>query len=77
MDASNRRLTSEVRGEIELEDNVLVIRRIHVIYQLKAPAADRATIERVHGLHADRCPIYRSLHKAIAITTEVRTEETG
>lgn len=48
-----------------------------MIYHLKAPAADRATIERVHGLHADRCPIYKSLHKAIAITTEVRIEETG
>ena len=54
---------------------MLVIRRIHVVYHLTAPAAARATIERVHGLHADRCPVYRSLHKAIAITTEVKIEE--
>ena len=64
-----------MRGEIELEDNVLVIRRIHVTYQLRAPAGTRSTIERVHSLHADRCPIYRSLYKAITITTEVRIEE--
>jgi hypothetical protein len=29
----------------------------------------------VHGLHADHCPVYRSLYKAIAITTEVRIQE--
>jgi uncharacterized OsmC-like protein len=54
---------------------VLVIRRIHVTYHLRAPAAARSTIERVHGLHADRCPIYRSLYEAIAITTELVIEE--
>jgi hypothetical protein len=25
-------------------------------------------------MHAERCPIYRSLHRAIAITTELRFE---
>jgi uncharacterized OsmC-like protein len=29
----------------------------------------------VHGFHADHCPIYRSLRKAIAITTELKIEE--
>jgi len=28
----------------------------------------------VHAIHAERCPIYRSLHKAIAITTELQFE---
>ncbi|HEV3076099.1 MAG TPA: OsmC family protein [Thermoanaerobaculia bacterium] len=74
IDASNRRLTSDIRGEIELEDHVLVIRRIHATYHLSAPAADRATAERVHAMHAERCPIYRSLYRAIAITTELRFE---
>jgi uncharacterized OsmC-like protein len=52
-----------------------VIRRIHVTYRLTAPAEARATVERVHGFHADRCPVYRSLHQAIAITTEVEIQE--
>jgi uncharacterized OsmC-like protein len=53
---------------------VLVIRRIHVVYHLKAPSSARETIERVHRVHADACPVYRSLYRAIQITTEVRLE---
>ena len=58
-------------GEIELEDNVLVIRRIHVRLRLKAEEAHRETANRVHGMYAERCPVYRSLVAAIAITTEL------
>ena len=61
-------------GEIEKEEGVLVIRRIHVRMNLKAPAADRETSERVHGIYQDRCPVYRSLRAAIAITSELRFE---
>jgi uncharacterized OsmC-like protein len=60
------------RGEIELEDSVLVIKRIHVVYEVVAPEDARETIERVHGFHREKCPVYRSLHKAIDITTEYR-----
>jgi uncharacterized OsmC-like protein len=61
----------EAVGEIEKEDGVLVIRRIHVRLKLKADQEHRATAERVHGIFADRCPVYRSLRDAIAITTEL------
>ncbi len=64
-----------MRGEIETEDNVLVIRRIHVVYHINAPAEARETIERVHRIHAGHCPVYRSLHKAIEITTEYQLQE--
>jgi hypothetical protein len=60
IDASNERLVSEAVGEVELEDNVLVIRRIHVILKLKAEASHRETATRVHGFFADRCPVYRT-----------------
>ena len=60
------------RGEIELEENVLIIKRIHVVYEIVAPEDARETIERVHGFHREKCPVYRSLYKAIDITTEVR-----
>jgi uncharacterized OsmC-like protein len=69
IDASDGRLKANVRGEIESEDGVLVIRRIHVEFELKAPEDVRETIERVHGFFAEKCPIYRSLRAAIQITS--------
>lgn len=65
------RLTSEATGEIELEGHVLVIRRIHVRLHLRAAESHRETAVRVHGFFADKCPVYRSLKAAIAITTEL------
>ena len=65
----------EAVGEIELEDNVLVIRRIHLRLRLRAGDADRETATRVHGIFADKCPIYRSLKAAIAMTTELIFEK--
>ncbi len=75
INASDKNLTAEVTGEIETEDNVLVIRRIHVVYHLNAPADARKTIERVHEIHAKHCPVYRSLDKSIDIMTEYQLKE--
>ena len=55
IDASNGKLTAEVTGEVETEDGVLVIRRIHVAMRLVAPEAARETVERTHGIYAMRC----------------------
>ena len=35
-------IVSDARGEVELEGDVLVIKRIHVVYHLSTPAEDRA-----------------------------------
>lgn len=76
MNASDGRLRSQVTGEIEkTDDGVLVIRRIHVRYRLRAPAEKRELIERVHALHAEKCPVYRSLEAAIDMSTELEIEE--
>ncbi len=64
-------LTSEVTGEIEKDGAVLVVRRIHVKYTLKMPEDKRETAKGVHEMHADRCPVARSIKGAIAVTTEV------
>jgi uncharacterized OsmC-like protein len=69
IDASNGRLTADVTGEVESEEGVLVICRIHVAMRLVAPEEVRATIERVHGVYAMRCPLYRTLHNAIQLTS--------
>ena len=49
-----------------------MIKRIHVVYDLTAPDAPRDVVERVHEVHKDGCPVYRSIHRAIEITTELR-----
>ena len=69
IDASSGRLTADVVGEVEKEEGVLVIRRIHVALRLVAPEQVRETVERVHGLYAMRCPLYRTLHNAIQLTS--------
>jgi uncharacterized OsmC-like protein len=69
VDASNGRLTGDITGEVETEDGVLVIRRIHVAMRLKAPEQVKETVERVHGTYAMHCPLYRTLHKAIQLTS--------
>jgi uncharacterized OsmC-like protein len=65
------RLTGEAFGEVEVEDGVLVIRRIRMIVHLRAEPAHRAAAERVLAVYADKCPVYRSLYKAIEISTEL------
>lgn len=50
---------------------MLVLRRIHVRYRLRAPDADREMVARVHAAHAEACPVARSIGGSVAITTEV------
>ena len=51
-----------------------MIKRIHVRYLLTVGAdADLAVVERVHGFHADKCPVACSIRDAIAISTELAT----
>jgi len=68
-------LTSQARGEIEKEGKVLVIRRIHVTYRLKLAPEHRAAAERVHGFHADFCPVAQTLKNSVQITTSLEMED--
>lgn len=63
------RASCTVNGEVETEEGVLVVRRIHVAFVIAAPEEKRETIERVHGLFAPKCPVYRTLRPAIQITS--------
>ncbi len=61
-------------GEVEVEDKVLVLKRIHVTYQLKLDAdVDRDAVDRVLRAHVKYCPVARSLMPSIAITTSLET----
>jgi len=77
IDASDGKLTADVTGEVETEEGVLVIRRIHVSMRLVAPEQARETIERVHGLYPLHCPLYRTLHKSIQLTSSVEIAESS
>ena len=79
VDASNGKLTADVTGEVEAEDGVLVIRRIHVAMRLVSPEQVRETVERTHSIYAMRCPLYRTLHKTIQLTSsfELVTTQAG
>lgn len=61
----------EAIGEIETEDRVLIIKRIHVRYRLTIPEERREEAKRVHSFHARFCPVARSLQGAIDIRTEL------
>jgi uncharacterized OsmC-like protein len=65
------RLQVEALGELEADDGVLVIRRIRVVAHLKADESHREGAEQVTSSYALKCPVYRSLYKAIDITTEL------
>jgi organic hydroperoxide reductase OsmC/OhrA len=63
-------LTSEAEGDVEVDDGVLVIKRIRVRYQLKdCPTDKRVAASRAHEHHHSRCPVYRSIRGCIDITT--------
>jgi len=72
-----RKLTADVTGEVETEEGVLVIRRIHVAMHLVAAEAARETVERAHGFYAMRCPLYRTLHKTILLTSSFGIKGSG
>jgi hypothetical protein len=69
IDTSNGKLVAEVTGEVEAEEGVLVIRRIHVAMQLVASEESRDIVERVHGIYSMSCPLYRTLHNAIQLSS--------
>jgi uncharacterized OsmC-like protein len=55
-----------------VEDKVLVIKRIRVRYRLSGcPANKREAAERAHSLHAEHCPVARSIGGSIEISTQL------
>lgn len=69
-------LRMDAVGEHEIEDGVMVLRRIHVTVHLRAKPSQRETVERVFPIFASQCPVHRSIEKAIGITTELDFQPT-
>src|ERR1700730_5618322 len=70
IDASTGQVRAEVKGEIESDQGVLVNRKLHVRYLLDGAEQARETVERVHRVYADKCPVYRTLRPAFEITSD-------
>ncbi|NIP58610.1 MAG: hypothetical protein GWM92_17980 [Gemmatimonadetes bacterium] len=68
-------MEAEAEGEIESEDGVLVIKRIHVRYHLRVPEGMEDTARRAHEIHRKFCPVYRSITPSIEVTTELAQME--
>lgn len=61
---------------MEIEDGVLVLKRIHVRYRLRVdPGADRGRIQRAFEHHLPRCPVYRSIGGSVQMTTDLELIE--
>lgn len=58
-----------MRGEVESENGVLVIRHVSVHHSLVAPENVREVVEAVHSEYPLRCPLYRTLHRCVDIRT--------
>jgi len=56
---------------VELEGSTLVVKRIHVRMLLECAPDQRPTAEKVHGFYAQACPVYRSIHPQIAVSSEL------
>jgi uncharacterized OsmC-like protein len=57
---------------VEVENGVLVIKRVRVRYQLRGcPDDRRPAAERAHEHHAARCPVHQSIGGCIAMTTSL------
>jgi len=65
------RLRTEAVGDVELEEGILVLRRIHFLAHLLADEEHRAAAERIAATFERRCPVYLSLRAAIEITSEL------
>ena len=54
-----------------MDDKVLVLRRIHVDFALRGAANQEPEARRAHEHYKSRCPIYRSIHTAIDVTSDL------
>jgi len=68
------RLTGRATGEIVKEGDVLIVRKIHVDYYLKAAPVEEETVRRVHGFHMDHCPTAMTIRKCVDISTSLAIE---
>jgi uncharacterized OsmC-like protein len=68
--------TADVEGTIEGPSNKTIrITKIHVLYHLSIPAAQRETTDRALEVHPAGCPAHESVKDAIEVTWSANITE--
>lgn len=64
----NDHIKATAEGFNELVERLVLLRRIHVHYDLVIPAGTREKVDRALGTHAEKCPTAQSLKGAVEVT---------
>ena len=70
------KVSTDVEMEVErLDSKVIVMSKVRLNYHAKVPKGKRAEAERAVSVHAQGCPVYRSLQRGIAVEWTAQIEE--
>lgn len=70
-------ITATVEGVNELEDRLILLKRIHVHYRLTIPPGSREKVDRALSTHAEKCPTAASLKGSVEVTWSADVMEAG
>ena len=68
-------ISAVAHGSTELVDGVIVLTAIEVVYSLRIAPSVRDTVNRALERHQQKCPLSRSLEKAVTVTWRADIEE--
>ena len=54
-------------GVNEIEERIILLKEIHVHYDMTIPAGSREKVDRARSTHVDKCPTAQSLKGAVAV----------
>ncbi len=60
-------LDTEVEGDIEEENKLILLTKVRLKYKLRIPKGKRAEAERALQLHDSRCPVSQSVQRGIKV----------
>jgi organic hydroperoxide reductase OsmC/OhrA len=61
-------IAADARGFHGVVDSVIRLTKIEIDYTLRVPAGSRETVDRALARHQEKCPMARTLERAIEIT---------
>lgn len=60
-----------------MEGGILIVKRIHVDYDLQLDPDKMEAAVRAHRLHVDHCPVAQTIIDCVDITTALHTTPIG
>ena len=61
-------VSATARGFHAAVDNVIRLTKIEIDYTLRVPAESRETVDRALARHQEKCPMAKTLERAVEIT---------